>query len=84
MNFPKNPGRFAGSLYVLASIVGIFGLIYVPGKLIVNGNAAETARNIAASKTLSRLGISAHLVGEALFVFVALAVYDLLNEVNGP
>ena len=82
MSFTKNPGRFAGSLYVLASIVGIFGLVYVPSKLIVNGNAAETARNIAASETLFRLGISAHLIGEALFVFVALALYDLLKEVN--
>lgn len=82
MSFSKNPGRFAGSLYVLASIVGIFGLVYVPSKLIVNGNAAETARNIAASETLFRLGISAHLIGEALFVFVALALYDLLKAVN--
>jgi hypothetical protein len=30
MSFTKNPGRLAGSLYVLASIVGIFGLLYVP------------------------------------------------------
>jgi uncharacterized membrane protein len=82
MSFTKNPGRFAGSLYVVASIVGIFGLIYVPSKLIVHGNAAETARNIAASETLFRLGISAHLIGEALFVFVALALYDLLKPVN--
>jgi len=83
MSLIKNPGRIAGSLYVLASIVGIFGLVYVPSKLIVDGNAAETGRNIAASETLFRLGISAHLMGEALFVFVALALYDLLKEVNG-
>jgi hypothetical protein len=82
MSFTKNPGRFAGSLYVVASIVGIFGLIYVPSKLIVHGNAGETARNIAASETLFRLGISAHLIGEALFVFVAFALYDLLKPVN--
>lgn len=41
MSFTKNPGRFAGSLYVVASIAGIFGLIYVPSKLIVQGDAAE-------------------------------------------
>ena len=82
MSFTKNPGRLAGLLYVLASIVGIFGLLYVPSKLIVDGNAVETARNIAASETLFRLGIAAHLIGEALFVFVALALYDLLKEVN--
>jgi len=82
MSFIKNPGRLAGLLYVVASLVGIFGLLYVPSKLIVHGNAAETARNIAASETLFRLGIAAHLIGEALFVFVALALYDLLRAVN--
>ena len=82
MTFARNPGRVAGSLYVLASIIGIFGLIYVPGKLIVDGNAAATARNIAGSETLFRLGITAHLAGEALFVFVALALYHLLKPVN--
>lgn len=82
MSFAKNPGRIAGSLYVLSSIVGIFGLVYVPSKLIVDGNAAETARNIVNSETLFRLGIAAHLAGEALFVFVALALYHLLKPVN--
>ncbi len=82
MRFAQNQGRVAGFLYVLASILGIFGLLYVPSKLIVDGNAAQTASNIAASETLFRLGIAAHLVGEALFVFVALALYDLFKAVN--
>ncbi len=82
MNLVKNPGRNAGALYVVSSVVGIFGLIYVPNRLIVDGNAAETARNIVASETLFRLGISAHLIGEALFVFVVLALYDLFKPVN--
>jgi hypothetical protein len=55
-------------MYVLASIIAIFGLLYVPSKLIVDGNAVETARNVAASETLFRLGIAAHIIGEALFV----------------
>ncbi len=82
MRLNGNPGRVAGFLYVLASIVGIFGLIYVPSQLIVDGNASETARNIAASETLFRTGIAAHLIGEALFVFAALALYELLKGVN--
>jgi hypothetical protein len=82
MSFTKNPGRFAGSLYILASIPGFFALIYVPSKLIVHGNATATAHNIAASETLFRLGIAANLIGQALFIFVALALYDLLKGVN--
>jgi Domain of unknown function (DUF4386) len=82
MSSTKNPGRFAGLLYVLASMVGFFAMGYVPDKLIVHGNAAATANNIAASETLFRLGIAGELLGQAAFIFVALALYDLLKEVN--
>jgi hypothetical protein len=82
MSSTKNPGRFAGLLYVLASIAGFFAMGYVPGKLIVHGNAVATASNIAASETLFRLGIAGELIGYAGFMFVALALYDLLKGVN--
>jgi len=82
MSSTKNPGRFAGLLYLFASIVGVFAMIYVPSKLMVNGNAAATANNISASQTLFRLGIVGELIGYAGFIFVALALYDLLKGVN--
>jgi hypothetical protein len=82
MSSIKNPGRFTGLLYVLASIVGFFAMGYVPDKLIVHGNAAATANNIAASETLFRLGIAGGILGQTAFIFVALALYDLLKEVN--
>ena len=69
-------------LYVLVSIVGFFAMGYVPDKLIVHGNAAATANDIAAHETLFRLGIAAELVGQAGFMFVALALYDLLKGIN--
>jgi len=82
MSFTRNPGRFAGLLYVLTSIVGFFAMGYVPGKLIVEGNAAATAGNIAAHEMLFRLGIAGGLIGQAGFIFVAWALYDLLKGVN--
>ena len=82
MSSTKNPGRFAGLLYLFTSIVGFFAMGYVPGKLIVRGNAAATANKIAASETLFRLGIAAQLIGMAGFIFVAVALYDLLKGVN--
>src|SRR5712671_6413203 len=82
MSSAKNPGRFAGLLYLLTSIPGAFALIYVPSKLIVDGNAAATANNMSASETLFRLGIAAQLISQAGFIFVALALYDLLKGVN--
>jgi hypothetical protein len=82
MSSTKNPGRFAGSLYLLTSIVGFFAMMYVPSKLIVHGNAAATASNIAANEMLFRLGIAGELIGYAGFIFVALALYDLLKGIS--
>jgi hypothetical protein len=55
---------------------------YVPGKLIVHGDAAATASNIAGHETLFRLGIASELIGQVGFIFVALALYELLKGVN--
>jgi Domain of unknown function (DUF4386) len=82
MSFIKNPGRFAGLLYLLLSLPGFFALVYVPSKLIVQGNATATANNIAASETLFRLGILGQLICQTGFIFVALALYDLLKGIN--
>jgi hypothetical protein len=48
----------------------------------VDGNATATASNIAASETLFRAGIACNLVSQILFIWVALALYDLLKGVN--
>ena len=82
MSSKNNPGRFAGLLYVLASMVGSFAMGYVPGKLIVHGNASATANNILTHETLFRLGIEGNIIGQAGFIFVALALCDLLKGVN--
>ncbi|MBZ5600550.1 MAG: DUF4386 domain-containing protein [Acidobacteriia bacterium] len=82
MHSTRNPGRFAGLLYVLVSIPGVFALMYVPSKLIVHGNATATASNITASETLFRAGIACNLIGQVLFMWVTLALYDLLKGVN--
>jgi hypothetical protein len=78
----KNPGRFAGLLYVVTSVFGFFAMGYVPSKLIVHGDAAATVNNISASETLFRLGIASELIGMAGFIFVAPALYELFKGVN--
>jgi len=56
-----NPGRFAGLLYLLTSIVGFFAMVYVPERLIVSGDALTTAHNIASNEMLFRIGIAPQL-----------------------
>ena len=82
MSLTKNPGRFAGLLYLIGSIPGWFAIEYVPSHLLVDGNATATANNIAAHELLFRLGIAADLICQTLFIFVALALYELLKGVN--
>jgi Domain of unknown function (DUF4386) len=82
MTLTKNPGRFAGLLYLLGSIPGWFAIEYVPSKLLVAGNATATANNIAGHELLFRLGIAANLICQTLFIFVAFALYHLFKGIN--
>jgi len=74
--------RVAGSLYVAMGLPAPFALIYLPGKLIVRGDATATANNILASQMLFRLGIVAELVSAVFFVLLVMALHRLLSGVN--
>jgi len=74
--------RVAGLLYILSSLFGLVRLIYIPNTLIVHGNAAETANNIAGHELLFRFGIVSYLLCNVLWIFVILALYRLLKGVD--
>src|SRR5215813_14002476 len=74
--------RVAGLLYIVASVVGFVRLGYIPKALFVHGNATATANNIAAHEMLFRWGIVCYLLGGVLWLFVPLALYRLLKEVD--
>jgi len=76
--------RVAGLLYILASVIGVVRLIYIPTALFVSGNATATANNIAAHESLFRWGIVSGLLSSALWIFVPLALYRLLRDVDHP
>ncbi|MCP4901282.1 MAG: DUF4386 domain-containing protein [bacterium] len=82
MNSTKKKARFAGVLYLLLAITGIVSLLYVPGKLIVNGDAAATVSNIVSSETLFRTGITVGLIANIVFALLALALYRLFREID--
>ena len=82
MDSIKKRARIAGALYVFTSIIGVIRLMIIPRILIVRGDAKATADNIAAHESLFRLGIFTDLVAATLFIFVTLALYYLLKDVN--
>jgi hypothetical protein len=78
----QHQARVAGFLYLLIALSAPIGLLYVPGKLIVSGNATATADNIRASEGLLRLGIASELIHQIIGVFLVLALYRLFKAVN--
>jgi len=82
MNSTKQTARIAGVLYLVNAATGFFGIVYVPGKLIVSGNTVATASNILASERLFRLGIVSELICAAEFIYLVWVLYRLLSGVN--
>jgi hypothetical protein len=74
--------RIAGAIYLSLVLVAPFSMLYVPGKLIVHGNAAATADNILAHETMYRLSIFGDLIGHVIFICLGIALYRLLSSVN--
>jgi len=78
----KKTARIAGLVYLSLVLVAPFAMIYVPGKLIVRGNAAATADKILAHETMFRLSIFGDLIGHVIFICLGVALYRLLGRVN--
>jgi uncharacterized protein DUF4386 len=82
MNTRKKDARVAGFIYLLMGLTAPFSLIYVPRTLIVQGDAAATAGRILASESMFRLAIAAELISAVIFIYLALALYKLLRDVD--
>jgi hypothetical protein len=74
--------RIAGAIYLTMVFTAPFSLLYVPGKLIVRGDATATADNILAHETMFRLSIFGDVIGHIIFICLAIALYRLLSNVN--
>ena len=82
MNSTKKTARVAGFLYLLMAIIGAFGVLYVPAKLFVRGNAGATASNILAHEMICRIGMVAELVSAVLFIVLVWVLYHLFSGVD--
>jgi hypothetical protein len=82
MDSIKKQARRAGWLYLALLVTAPIGLILVPDKLIVSGNATATVENIKASESLFRVGIASELFGQVILIFLTLALYRLFKSVN--
>src|SRR5262245_47302579 len=74
--------RLAGSIYLAAMALSMFTQMYIPGRIIVPGDAMETARNLVTSEALYRAGIAADILIFVSDVVIAWAFYELLKPVD--
>jgi len=74
--------RVAGAIYLSLAVTAPLRLIYIPSALFVRGNATATATNIAAHELLFRFGIVGDLLTGTIAIFLVLALYRLLKEVD--
>jgi hypothetical protein len=74
--------RAAGVAMLLSIVFGFLGEMYLPGKIIVAGDAAATAANIIGNPTLFRLTFASYLVEGVCDVALIVFFYVLLKPVD--
>jgi hypothetical protein len=74
--------RAAGVAMLLSIVFGGLGEAYIPGRIIVSGDAAATAANIFEHPTLFRLGFATYFVEGICDIALCLFFYILLKPVN--
>jgi hypothetical protein len=79
---PNKTALSAGILYLLLIPLGIFGILYVPGQIIVAGDIDRTISHLLENEMLFRLSILSALLVQLVNVFVVLLLYKLLKGLN--
>jgi hypothetical protein len=79
---PRTKGRFAGAIYLLYIIAGVYAQAFISDRLVVFSDAARTASNILANQSLYRLGFTVYLVEMAGQIATAILFYQLLKPVS--
>lgn len=79
---PRFLARMAGVCQLLEALTATFGLVIIPGRLVVHADAAATAANILGHERLFWLGFASSLVGVVFHLAWALLLYELLKPVN--
>src|SRR5713226_4636874 len=74
--------KVAGFLYLFLMVTAMFAGFYARGPLIVPGDVVQTAKNIATSQQLFRIGTVSDLITFAGDVILVLALYVVLKPVN--
>lgn len=79
---PRALARIGGALYLVIIVIGIWGEVFVRGRILVPSDAAATAANLRAHEALWRSGVAAELVLLISAVALLLILFVLLRPVS--
>jgi hypothetical protein len=79
---PSTRGRILAGLYLLVIVCGIAGQVFISDRLVVSNDAAKTAANIVANRSLYRLAFTIFMVEMVAQVVLSAMFYDLLKPIN--
>jgi hypothetical protein len=78
----KKIARFAGILYFIWIITGLYAMFYLPSQTIVRDDAVATANKILAHELIFRSGIINDILSSIIWVVMVLLFYRMFRPVN--
>jgi hypothetical protein len=82
MHSNKKLGRFAGLLFLILVITGVFAEFFVRQKLYVTNDPIATTQNIIENQWLFRLGFVSDLIMSTMFFIYGYVLYLIFKSVN--
>src|SRR5271170_759264 len=79
---PRFKARMAGVFYFLTALTSVIGESFIPGRLVIPGNAAATANNLLAHQDLFQIGFASMLIAVVFSVALTALFYELFKPVN--
>ncbi len=78
----RKAARLAGFAFLFAMAIVVLANYGINFRLIIPGNAVDTARNVMEHETLIRINIACKLINVVIVVVLLSALYVILKPVN--
>ncbi len=78
----NHTAHVAGSIYLAFAVLSALGYLYLPRQFAVPGDPIATIHRMSERAALFRLGMLSNLVGQFLFIYLVVELYELFKGVD--